>query len=373
MKTMVNPSADRLGNNAVRVRARWLPLLGLLALAAGAHSAALVVGYTNALAVANYSQAQMNEIGQLKWYFAHASVGGNMMSGVTGLRSSNSGFYQYQSATEDGTPPAATLTGTIYEHNRGNPGWQAKVDGFQTCASNGWRFPMVNLAVNKFCYIDQEASLDYYLGSMTNLEAAFPETVFVYMTIPLMTSQDSDNYLRNVFNDNLRAWIAASGRVLFDIADIEAHDTNGALCTYTYNSRLCQRLYSGYSSDGGHLNTAGSQLVAKGYYALGAALMAADRDSDGLRDGHELIAGTRPTEARSGLQFLQPTLAVSNTVVLQWPSASNRLYSVQRSTSLAPDSFTAIVSNAPATPPWNTCTDAPPAAGSVFYRLSVKQ
>jgi len=41
-------------------------------------------------------------------------------------------------------------------------------------------FQTVNIAMNKLCYIDQHASFKYYLHSMTNLEAAFPQTVFVY-------------------------------------------------------------------------------------------------------------------------------------------------------------------------------------------------
>jgi hypothetical protein len=228
--------------------------------------------------------------------------------------------------------------------------------------------------VNKFCYIDQDANLDYYLGSMTNLEAAFPETVFVYMTMPLTTSADGDNYLRNVFNDGLRDWVRANSRVLYDIADIEAHGTNGALCLFTNNHRACQLLYSGYSSDGGHLNTAGRQLVAKGFYALASALMSADRDGDGLSDGKELVAGTRPVDAQSGFKFARPIISTPGTVSLQWHSRSNRLYTLQRATSLStPGNFTNVLVNAPATPPMNTYTDTPPNTGAVFYRISVRQ
>ena len=146
-----------------------------------------MAGYTNCLAVSGYTQALMNEIGQLKWYFAHASVGVNMMDGVADLRAMSTNLYQFRGASEDEVPPTATLTGMVYEYDRGNPGWQAKVDDFEAYVSNGWRFPKVNLAVNKFCYIDQTASLNYYLSLMSNLEAAFPETVFVHTTIPLMT------------------------------------------------------------------------------------------------------------------------------------------------------------------------------------------
>jgi hypothetical protein len=240
--------------------------------------------------------------------------------------------------------------------------------------SNGWRFPLVNLAMDKLCYIDQNADLNYYLSSMTVLEAAFPETVFVYATMPLTTATDSDNYLRNVYNDGLRDWVRTNNRVLFDIADIEAHDTNGVRCTFTYSGRVCERLFEGYSSDGGHLNTPGSQLVACGYYALGAALLAADRDHDGAVDGYELLAGTVPTDGSSVFRFTAVGMAGPSGLTLQWASATNRLYTLQRGANPAvPASFTNLVLDAAATPPLNLYTDSAAGADSGFYRVRVRQ
>jgi hypothetical protein len=332
------------------------------------------VGYTNCLAVTNYSQSLMTEIGQLKWFFAHASLGENMMNGVADLHGMNTNFYRFRGVAEDDSPPNATETGVIYEYMRGNPGWQAKVDTFQTCVSNGWRFPKINLALNKMCWIDQTADLNYYLRSMTNLEAACPQTVFVYATMPLDTSEGSDNYLRNLYNDCLRDWCRTNHRVLFDVADIEAHDTNGALCTFTWNSRICQKLFGGYTDDGGHLNPPARQLVARGYYALAAALLAADRDNDGLSDGRELVAGTCPTDAQSVFKITALARINSSNLVVQWTSASNRFYALQRGTNLLnPASFTNLLLNLAATPPANSATDSPPAGATFFYRLGVHQ
>ena len=112
---------------------------------------------------------------------------------------------------------------------------------------------------------------------MTNLESAFPATVFVYMTIPLTTAADGENYLRNAFNDRLREWTRQNGRVLFDLGDIEAHDAGGKVSTFSYRNKTCQRLCENYTADGGHLNPAGRQLVARGFYALAAALVEKSR------------------------------------------------------------------------------------------------
>jgi hypothetical protein len=209
---------------------------------------------------------------------------------------------------------------------------------------------------------------------MTNLEAAYPEMVIVYVTIPLTTGTDNDNYLRNVYNDGLRDWVRANDRVLYDVADIEAHDTNGVVVTFTYNSRVCARLCDAYTSDGGHLNTPGRQLVARGFYALAGALLAADRDRDGVSDGHELIAGTSPTRAGSVLKVSAAAGAGPGSLALYWNSASNRLYSVQRGTDLLnAASFTNLLLDAAATPPGNTFQDSPPAGGAFFYRVRVRQ
>jgi hypothetical protein len=209
----------------------------------------------------------------LKWYFAHASVGENILEGLAELHKADPNTYPIRAIPTEGNCPTTTEPGVIYEHNRGNPSWRAKFDGFHSAVSKEWHSPLVNVAVNKLCYIDQHASLRYYLNSMTSLEAACPQTVLVFTTIPLTVAEDGDNYLRNAFNTRLREWCRANGRILFDLADLEAHDPDGAACQFNYRGKVCQRLSKHYTVDGGHLeNSQGRQLVAKGWYALGLAV-----------------------------------------------------------------------------------------------------
>jgi hypothetical protein len=248
----------------------FLPLP--LATAAVADDKSIRIGYAQCAATPGNSVALSANAAKLKWYFAHASVGANMVDGLNDLGKVDRASYPYTTVFSDKTPPQDLLPGTIYEHNRGNPGWKAKFDQFESCVSNGWHFPKVDIVMNKLCYIDQMTSSKYYLHSMTNLEAAFPETVFVYMTMPLTTATDWENGLRNAFNDRVREWTQQNGRVLFDLADIETHDPKGQPCTFTRRNKTCQKLCESYSNDGGHLNDTGRQLVARGFYALAAAL-----------------------------------------------------------------------------------------------------
>jgi len=232
------------------------------------------IGYSNCLTVSKLSRQQLDKIGELKWYFAHASVGANMMDGVADLHQLDPHSFQFKAISAHAAPPAATQPGAIYEHQRGNPGWRTKFDMFHACVSNGWHFPRVDIAMTKLCYIDEHASFHYYVNSMANLQAAYPKTIFVYTTMPLMTAENGDNVLRNIYNARVREWCRDHGGVLFDIADIEAHDPSGTPCTFKYRSKTWQKLCDNYSRDGGHLNTEGRHLVARGFYALGAALSA---------------------------------------------------------------------------------------------------
>ena len=241
---------------------------------------AQVIGHQQVDPVPTLPQATMDAIGQQTWLFTHASVGGNMIDGMNALHAGNATRYKLLIAWvgDNGSraydPPASTVPGTIYDCNRGNPGWQAKVTYFDNSVrTSGWHRPAVVAALDKLCYIDQAANAVTYLNSMAALEASYPATRFVYATMPLMTSSDSDNVLRNQYNTAVRAYCTSNGRLLLDIADIEAYDPNGVQYTFVSGGQTYQRMYPGYSSDGGHLSATGSQRVALGWYAAAAALV----------------------------------------------------------------------------------------------------
>lgn len=252
------------------VRNLSLALTILMLSAAGAW--AETIDHTYIAGVASMPQSTMDAIGQQKWLFTHASVGGNMINGMTALHASNAGYYQLVVTNDDGTPPASTTAGRVYEYDRGNPGWSSKLSIFDTAVDAGWRSPKIDVAMDKLCYIDQGANATTYVSSMSALEANYPETVFVYATMPLMTGSGSDNILRNQYNNAVRKFCTTNDRLLFDIADIEAFDPDGNASTFNIGTTTYQNLYTGYTSDGGHLNATGAQRVAKGWYAVAAAI-----------------------------------------------------------------------------------------------------
>ncbi len=70
-----------------------------------------------------------------------------------------------------------------------------------------------------------EAGIQTYLDAMTQLEAEYPDVLFVYMTGHLDGTGPTGNlYVRN---DQIRAFAAANDKVLFDFADVESYDPAG--------------------------------------------------------------------------------------------------------------------------------------------------
>lgn len=232
-------------------------------------AANVVINHSNWDSYDSASSELRTLVSQNRYFFAHASVGSNIVEGLNDLNSVDSATYMLATESTGDSPPS-TSAGTLYEYARGNPGWAEKVSLFSEYVGNGWQSPQTDFAINKFCYIDQDADFATYRDSMASLESAYPNTIFVYMTIPLTTDDDSeDGYLRQQFNASLRDWIdSQDGKCLIDIADIEAYSPGGEEQTSSWNGNAYQKLYAGYTDDGGHLNSTGRVRVATAFYSL---------------------------------------------------------------------------------------------------------
>lgn len=243
----------------------------VLAVSLPAAAGGVTVNHTN-WSTSSLPQTTMDKVNQLKVFFAHASVGGNMVNGLYDLRTNTPSRFKLRTVTEDGTPPATTASGNVYEYMRGNPGWASKISLFETYLAGGWGSGKVDVAINKFCYVDQTASFTQYRDSMVSLEALYPQTRLVYMTIPLLATEDLANRQRNDFNTQLRQFCLANNKLLLDIADLEAWNTSGVQQTFTYGGATYQKAATEYLSDwssgGGHLNVAGRDRVSEGLYSL---------------------------------------------------------------------------------------------------------
>ncbi len=274
---------------------RKTPVVSCLLLAVALPARGQIVDHSAIDAVLELPQCVMDGIGTQRWFFTHASVGGNLLEGLDDLATANPARFQLATAGVgyDGAhlradpPPLPTVAGTVYECGRGNPGWEDKFTIFDNSVRlAGWRQGAVDAVMDKLCYIDPNANVTTYLAMMDALAMAYPTTALVLTTMPLTVDEDGDNVLRNLYNQAVRAHAASTGALLYDIADMEAHDPDGVEHTFVYGGQTYQKLFAGYTGDGGHLDLElGHRRVAQGWYAAAAALAPCWVFADGFESG----------------------------------------------------------------------------------------
>src|SRR5262249_14801751 len=133
---------------------------------------------------------------KLSAFFAHASVGRNIVQGLETLGKQNPARYCLRVEEAGETPPPNLESGVVYEFPRGNPGWPDKVRKFEQYLRNGWSSKKVPVAINKLCFIDEDANLKVYALATASLEKRYPDKIFVYVTMPVMSSNDAANRRR---------------------------------------------------------------------------------------------------------------------------------------------------------------------------------
>jgi hypothetical protein len=229
------------------LKTRVLLALPLLAVASAAGAQGVVADHS-ATALTSIPDAALPPAANLRLLVRHASVGSNINSGLETLEGLNAKYDRSR---------------WIFQ-SRGNPGWKAKVDDLVAqAAANASSYDVLTM---KLCYIDTDASFTYYREKMLQLETAYPSKLFVWWTMPIQTASDPD---RQAFNDAVRTFARANGKVLFDIADIEAYNAAGQKATDGSGYEI---MWPEWTSDGGHLNSAGSQRVASALWWLMARL-----------------------------------------------------------------------------------------------------
>lgn len=74
---------------------------------------------------------------------------------------------------------------------------------------------------------------DEYLGPMTQLEEDYPHVTFIYMTGHVDILADEDN---KAANDSIRSYCLNNNRWLFDFADFDRHDPDGARYEFCHDN-----------------------------------------------------------------------------------------------------------------------------------------
>jgi len=220
------------------------------------------------------------KVSRTRVFFGHQSVGMNVLDGIPGVYTAHG--MAAPTIEEGGTAPV-DQSGFI-EHafigQNEKPG--DKIRDFDAKMRSGIG-RQVDVAMMKLCYVDITSNTDVgtlfakYCEAITALEKDFPEVTFVHVTVPLMTEQGQLSRLKsrlkgssrfgpaeNASRERLNVLIRREygGGRLFDLAAVESTAPDGTRAVGAYQGQRYYRLYDGYASDSGHLNSDGARLAA---------------------------------------------------------------------------------------------------------------
>lgn len=216
----------------------------------------------------------------LRVYFAHQSVGQNILDGLSEIEELEMEVRGIESV-DMGMP--LLPTGIVHSYIGRNQHPDEKIAEFGAIMRAGMA-ERTDVSLLKFCYVDTghgmsgDEILEAYVTEMEALEQDYPRHTFVYVTMPLTAQRTSvkdlikrflnmpvqgrdDNVDRNRFNTSLREKKGHTGR-LFDLASIQSTRPDGSRMTFSLQGNTYQALAPEYTYDGGHLNATASRMVA---------------------------------------------------------------------------------------------------------------
>lgn len=195
--------------------------------AAAARDRPVIVDHTS-IHLASVPQSAIEDArSSLHISYGHTSHGSQITDGMTGLISFAGAPYGGSTYrwNNGGTGGALDLHDYAMSGDLGNPdrtSWANRTRAYLKAN------PDVNVIMWSWCGQVSSASaadISTYLSLMTELENEFPSVTFVYMTGHLDGSGVNGNL--NQRNEQIRAYVRANNKVLFDFADIESYDPDG--------------------------------------------------------------------------------------------------------------------------------------------------
>lgn len=252
-------------------------------------------------AIQNIPETAWENLSSKKILFGHKSVGYNIIEGIEDLLKENP---QIKLKIIETVKPWEIKTPALIHFQVGkNTQPKTKIDDFSRIVETTEQEEEVNIAFFKFCYVDIQPNTDVievfanYKNAMKKLSQAFPNTTFIYVTVPLTSEESSPmskltmselkrgakyllnklsnkpainlsainlsaNVNRNEFNELLRKEYEGK-EAIFDLAQIESTFPDGRRQVSLIDGKQHFSLVPDYTDDGGHLNKLGRQVVAQ--------------------------------------------------------------------------------------------------------------
>ena len=241
----------------------------------------LIIDHTAAALFDSIPDSIIVKSANIRVMFRHASVGTTISNGLDCIQGTR-------------TNPAICKTFPEYKYDRrdwvfqgrGNSGWYGKINDF--VEQTALQIDSFDLFSYKYCYLEgldelaepcgkplKDASVakawNTLRDSMESLEKQYPDKFFVWWTIPLtqpgQRCTDTLNYL-------MRKYVTENNKILFDIADIQCHDSFLNRMLSTNGLEMAYYAYCGEKPPGPscHPNWTGSVILAKAFWYMMACL-----------------------------------------------------------------------------------------------------
>lgn len=249
------------------------------------HSMQVEHGYNS---IQNIPQPTLEKLSRKKIYFAHHSVGENILQGVDELLKENPNIKLNIVASNNAKKNIAAPA-LVHDSAGKNFYPYSKLESFKEKIENGYG-QTANIAFFKFCFVDFNPNTDIdalfqsYKITLDTLKEEYPDTTFVVITVPLTCYAPGlsglekrikdlskkiigkiniyDHSSANRFNELLIK--EYQGKLpIFDLARFESTKPDGSRIGYQKDGIQYFELAKEYTTDGGHLNEKGRRRIAE--------------------------------------------------------------------------------------------------------------
>ena len=230
-------------------------------------------------AMALAADSALSRLATRKVFFAHQSVGENVLAGLSALAREAGVALRIE---ESIAPDALARPGLVHARVGKNENPRSKLEHFEVLLDGPGA--QAEVALLKLCYVDFNAAtdagalFDAYVARVDAVKKKHPALTLVHVTAPLTTVQgglkgflkhavgagaagEKENMARARYNALLRARYAAT-EPIFDLAAIEAGQGADA-CSFTRDGETWPCLRAELTDDGGHLNARGQREAAQ--------------------------------------------------------------------------------------------------------------
>jgi hypothetical protein len=200
-----------MNNRALLTISILVLLLGLTGLV---FSEAIIANHQASAEFTSIPEAYFSQIrANYNFFYGHTSHGSQIMTGIQMLEDENAILY---------AQPDFSEYGSDLGYN-GDISWVTPTRNYLDS------HPSCNVVMWSWCggVSDNTAEgINIYLNAMNELELDYPGVTFIYMTGHLDGSGVAGTLYTN--NNQIRAYCNTNDKILFDFADIESYDPNGA-------------------------------------------------------------------------------------------------------------------------------------------------